>query len=654
MPDLYDDDDELMQLLDSGGKAPAVDLSALSAPSSAAGGGGLDADELDALLEDAVAQKSGRARLPAKGDYNGLRKFLKSDPRYRPWYDEFTKNYGGEPEVNDPDYDYHAAITNGVVPAPYKDASGKTTYHWASSTPSGAMLKSENHPTAWMEHFMRSTGIDPKDLGITSPEQGTEYLDKFARKGGADWRPAGAETGMDDDILNSLLESPKAPAPKDTAGIVMSDQDGQQAPFGVKDQRQDLTGNASRVAELYGQLEPEQQAGPGRHEQELNASWGSSDEEIQKAMRASAIMKALFDDDGGYGDRAKYLIEREKERAGRLSSARAADAAEAEKNRRVDQATAEMLVLAGVSPEAAVKARMGDPIVQLVRSTGGLGVKLRNQDTQVLNKNVGETGDVWKTLTEEQGKNARQDKQLDNNIQVAKLRKRQGKGGAGGGGENTALLSAFLQRNENVPPAIADAAVAGTLDTSDPNYAKLASAIAIYRGMGGDKQAQLLRGTLGREGGEGDKAAVSASVKQADPVQRLKLKNELTEIGMPLRSAVTGWNSLSPRAKELAVKIGLQGNISQLRDAGLSPQEQAAVGAVVGQINQYIKQVSGAAVSNSEWARMGAELGVTGEGVAPFKSTAALGAWLQRASALYKQRAANAASEYPGLFGGGQ
>ena len=65
------------------------------------------------------------------------------------------------------------------------------------------------------------------------------------------------------------------------------------------------------------------------------------------------------------------------------------------------------------------------------------------------------------------------------------------------------------------------------------------------------------------------------------------------------------------------------------------------------------EKVSGAAVSNSEWARMGAELGVTGEGVAPFKSTAALGAWLQRASAMYKQHAANATSEYPGLFGGG-
>lgn len=525
MPKPYEDEeDDLMKLLDSGGEAPAVDAA-----------GGLDAGELDALMQDAIS---------AHGEPAG-------------------------DELNEP---------------------------------------------------------------------------------AEDWAPAGEETG-----LEALLddEPARVPAPKATADIVMADQGGKQAPFGVQDQRQDLTGNASRVAELYGQLEPEQATGPGRHEQELNASWQGSDAEIQKAMRAAAIMKALFDDDGGYGERAKYLIEREKAHAGRLSSARAADAAESEKNRRVDQATAEMLVLAGVSPEAAVKARMGDPIVQLVRSTGGLGVKLRNQDTQVLNKNVGETGDVWQTLTEEQGKDTRQDKQLANNLEVAKLRKRSGKGGGGAGGENTALLSAFLQRNENVSPETADSFLAGTLQPSDPNFAKLSSALTIFKGMTGKKQDQLLGGTLGREGGNADKAAVSADVKRADPVQRTKLKREIGEYNMALGAAITGWNKLPPKIKALVAKTGLEGTTAQLRQAGMTAEEQAQFSPVIALINDNIKKTAGAAVSNSEWARKSAEVGLSGA-FSPFNDPAVLTGWLKRARAAYQADVGAIESEYPGLFGGGQ
>lgn len=527
--------------------------------------------------------------------------------------------------------------------------------------------------------------LDQADTGVRAPEVGLDpeelkslIEDEISKRagpsmevgdiqmgGGAenqdpldDWKPAGEESGLDSDLAALLEEPTKAPAPavpapKDTAPIVMSESpQGAQQPFGVRDERADLMAARDKVGQLYGDGAPAQASGPGRYEQEFLAqNQRPTNDELRKAW----ILQSIF---GEKGDNFKMLemvqgMQHSFDQG--LARARAADSEVSGKNQRVDRATAEMLVLSGLSPEAAAQTKVGDPVIQLARSGGlNLGARLRGQDTQVLNKNVGETGDVWKTLTSEAGKDTRQDKQLANNIEVAKMRKRSGKGAAAGaGGEDTALLSAFLQRNENVAPETADAFVAGTLDPSDPSYAKLNSAMTIFKGMGGDKQAQLLRGTLGREGGDVDKPMVSASVKQADPVQRLKIKNDLTETGMPLRAAVSGWNSLSPRAKQLAVNIGLQGNIAQLRDAGLSPQEQAAIGAVIGQINQYIKQVSGAAVSNSEWARMGAELGVTGEGVAPFKSPATLSAWLQRASAMYKQHAANVASEYPGLFGGG-
>lgn len=110
------------------------------------------------------------------GDNAALEQFLKTDPQYKPWYDEFVQTNGAPPKVDDPDYDYRAAIKGGIAPHPYTDASGVTSYHWASSLPNGDMLKSENHPTAWMEHFMRQTGKDPKDLGVHSMQEAFEYL----------------------------------------------------------------------------------------------------------------------------------------------------------------------------------------------------------------------------------------------------------------------------------------------------------------------------------------------------------------------------------------------------------------------------------------------------------------------------------------------
>lgn len=94
---------------------------------------------------------------------------------YRQWREQFTTKHGGPPVLDDPDYDYRAAWKAGIRPAPYKHDGG--AYHWASSA-EGKMLKGENHPTAWMEHFMEATGKDPNDLGIKSKEEGEAYLAK--------------------------------------------------------------------------------------------------------------------------------------------------------------------------------------------------------------------------------------------------------------------------------------------------------------------------------------------------------------------------------------------------------------------------------------------------------------------------------------------
>lgn len=116
-------------------------------------------------------------------DASDLQGMLSSDPRYKPWYDEFTQKNGGPPNLNDPDYDYRAAVQNGVVPQ--RDVNGDNTYHWSSSA-GGKMLKSENHPTAWMEHFMQATGKDPRLAGVKDAREGAEYVKRRGSRSGKD------------------------------------------------------------------------------------------------------------------------------------------------------------------------------------------------------------------------------------------------------------------------------------------------------------------------------------------------------------------------------------------------------------------------------------------------------------------------------------
>jgi hypothetical protein len=86
------------------------------------------------------------------------------------WFGEFVKQYGEEPDLrpmsNDaaqgPNYDYRKAWEAGIRPQP--DPYDDNRQHWPSSMQSGEMLKSENHPTAWKEHFMQQYGANPDSL----------------------------------------------------------------------------------------------------------------------------------------------------------------------------------------------------------------------------------------------------------------------------------------------------------------------------------------------------------------------------------------------------------------------------------------------------------------------------------------------------------
>lgn len=87
--------------------------------------------------------------------------------RTTPWFQEYVKEYGEEPNLDIDEYDYRAAWKAGVVPE--RDPYDKNRYHWPSVTPEGAPLKSKDHPTAWKEKYMREFGVNPDAIKAEKP-----------------------------------------------------------------------------------------------------------------------------------------------------------------------------------------------------------------------------------------------------------------------------------------------------------------------------------------------------------------------------------------------------------------------------------------------------------------------------------------------------
>jgi hypothetical protein len=93
------------------------------------------------------------------------------------WYKEYVNEYDEAPDLDTSDYDYRAAWKAGIRPE--RDPYDKNKFHWPSSDESGKMLKSESHPTAWKEYFMKATGRNPDEVGITKEDY--ERLEKAGR-----------------------------------------------------------------------------------------------------------------------------------------------------------------------------------------------------------------------------------------------------------------------------------------------------------------------------------------------------------------------------------------------------------------------------------------------------------------------------------------
>lgn len=98
------------------------------------------------------------------------------DPAVRAWRNDFQARFGEAPNMADPGFNYGLAFAGGARPERYEHDGGAR--HWPSSVPVAPMgdvsLKSDDHPTAWMEGFMQRTGVDPHEADY--PTTLREYL----------------------------------------------------------------------------------------------------------------------------------------------------------------------------------------------------------------------------------------------------------------------------------------------------------------------------------------------------------------------------------------------------------------------------------------------------------------------------------------------
>lgn len=100
-----------------------------------------------------------------------------------PWFQEFWKRYGEQPDLNSKDYDYRAAYRAGM--APQRDPYDSGRYHWPSAivrdgvAAPGGQLKAKNHPTAWMDDYMGLTGRDPRAGGQQLNSQQIEAIGRM-------------------------------------------------------------------------------------------------------------------------------------------------------------------------------------------------------------------------------------------------------------------------------------------------------------------------------------------------------------------------------------------------------------------------------------------------------------------------------------------
>jgi len=129
------------------------------------------------LLRQAMTEQLGQPKSAEEGLYQ-------QRVMSQPFFSEFAAEHGEAPDLNDPEYDYRAALNQQSISG---DVFGRDPYdpqmtdmNFQRETMGAPMqgrihgdsrFKAQQHPSMWKEQFMQLSGQNPDAMGI---QDGTE------------------------------------------------------------------------------------------------------------------------------------------------------------------------------------------------------------------------------------------------------------------------------------------------------------------------------------------------------------------------------------------------------------------------------------------------------------------------------------------------
>ena len=199
------------------------------------------------------------------------------------WFKEFKAEYNEEPDLDTKDYDYRAAWKAGVQPE--RDPFDNNRFHWPSSLPTGEMLKSAEHPTAWKEYFMRDTGVNPDALGLKTPEDANIFLKKNGDQKVPNNKGSAMATTLD--RVNNPFGFPSIERPADPRPAI----ERQRAEIGVKTENID----AKIIQNLadQGQFQAQQAKQKAESEAQGLRELDTSKKALEKSLYESPAYKTI-------------------------------------------------------------------------------------------------------------------------------------------------------------------------------------------------------------------------------------------------------------------------------------------------------------------------------------------------------------------------
>lgn len=447
----------------------------------------------------------------------------------------------------------------------------------------------------------------------------------------------------DEDLLN-----PEKQDELDLAALVAAEPESVAAPVGPQD-------GLARLAELIAarQAQPE---GPGSAEREYlaqnkpQAGWKNVLGAVGSAIAESTGTSGAID----RFHKTQQMAE-QRRREG-LEAARSIDLG----RRPVDRSTAELGVMAGMTPEASAAMTQDSPGLKLLNSgMGQLGARYKSLDMQAAKAEEDRAAreQMQRDRLEQQARLQAERLAAQEKLQGQRLTAKKGSGGGGGGGGLTPDMLAkgritHLRMSTGIDPAVVDAYAAGTTEGIAPEQlAKLQNQDQVWALQPAKKKAELLKAQGLKEAGNQDDIDKTIALKKRDPEKRLKYKQEIDQSHRAISEARAAWNTLSDDDKKVIAQFsGSTWESGAIRDAKLSPEGRAKVGAILALSNRIIKETSGAAVSDSEWDRIAGEMGLAGKSFDLFNTPAGIQRWLDSALSGWVRNKRTIESEFNDLF----